>query len=173
MNLRSLKQFMIGVVFTFISVNFLQAHTYYEGLTDISVNPAEQRIEIVHRFTTHDLEILLSEKFDSRISADQKSYLKYIKQYIEEQFSISLKQTKLKINWVGVDNGVSETVIYQTVSKMESLSGMRVTNKILIGFFPEQINRTNYNDGQLIGTLIFDSNNQTRKIEMTMPIKFK
>ena len=151
------------------------AHTYYEGFSELSVNVVKQRIEIVHHFTTHDLEILLSEKYNQRVSADRANYSKFLKNYIKDTFSLSLNSKELKIKWAGLDNGISETVIYQTVEKEDkqqnvSLLNIIVKNQILIGFYPEQINRTNYKDNSvlnspLFGTLIFNDNERIKKIQ--------
>ena len=160
-----LSRFLTGLVIIVSLSIRVQAHTYYEGITDISVNTSKGRVEIVHRYTTHDIEILLSEKFDNRITTDQLNYSKYLKQYIQDNFSLMKNKNILKIEWVGIENGINETVIYQTISGLESLSGVAVKNGILTGFFPEQINRTNFDDGKLSGTLIFDINNHSQLIE--------
>ena len=147
----------------------LQAHTYYEGFSDIRVNVAKQRIEIVHHFTTHDLEVLLSEKFNKRVSADRPNYPKLLKLYVNDTFQLSLNNKLLDIKWSGIENGVSETVIYQTVENVTSLNNVKVTNRVLIDFYPEQINRSNYEDASqsnkiLSGTLIFNRNNESKII---------
>lgn len=153
-----IKGLMLVSLISFLSS--VQAHTYYEGFTEISVNTVKHRIEVVHNYTTHDLEILLSEKFNQRISADRDNYLKYLKRYIQETFTLSKDGKNLVLTWSGIENGIAETEIYQTVNNVESLLNVKITNKILIGFFPAQVNRTNYNDTSdpkniLSGTLIF------------------
>ena len=145
------------------------SHTYYEGFSDIRVNVVKERIEIIHHFTTHDLEILLSKKFNERVSADRPNYLKHLKNYINENFKLSLNNEPLKIQWSGIENGINETVIYQAIEKIKSLNNIKVTNQVLISFYPEQINRVNYKDASvenkiLSGTLIFDENKRVQII---------
>ena len=140
------------------------AHTYYEGLTDMNVNISEDRTEIVHRFTTHDLEIFLSKKLNRKITADTPSYSDYIEQYIKQSFTLKKEESALKVEWIGIENGISETIIYQVVSGLTNLSGIVVRNEILTGFYPKQVNRTNYKDQRLVGTLIFENGN-SQKIE--------
>jgi len=142
----------------------VNAHTYYQGITDISINKSEQRIEIVHRFTTHDLEILLSEKYNKKITADLADYSKYLKKYIQNSFELKKRRSLLKLEWIGIENGINETIIYQTVLGLNDLSKIIVNNYILTDFYPEQVNRVNYSDDRLSGTLIFDAKDQTQQI---------
>jgi len=145
--------------------NSSTAHTYYEGLTDISVNRSKQRTEIIHRLTTHDIEVLLSEKFNQRISADQSSYEQFVRQYVEQHFSLITNKKNIPLEWVGIENGVNETVVYQTKEKLIDLLGIQVKNTLLTELFSEQVNRTNYDDGKTSGTLIFDSQHQSFSIK--------
>lgn len=157
-------RFFCGLFFLSAQSFIVNAHTYYEGLTDIKVNISERRVEIVHRFTTHDLEIFLSKNLNKSITADAPRYSGYLEQYINQSFTLKKEESILKLEWVGIENGISETIIYQVVSGLTDLSGVEVKNKILTGFYPKQVNRINYKDQKLSGTLIFEKGG-TQKIK--------
>jgi len=150
------KSFCGGVCLYFLSNLPLLGHSYFEGITDIETNTRKNRIEVVHRYTTHDLEILLSSKYHQKILADQANYKQYLQQYLSQKFSLSIGHKPINLYWVGIENGITETVIYQMSSGLFPLLGVRVHNEILTDFFPEQLNRVNFKDSEVTGTLIFN-----------------
>ncbi len=150
------KPFRFLVLFYLLMGGVSQAHSYFEGLTDILINQNKNRLEVVHRYITHDLEVLLSERFDRQISADQDEFEVYLEKYINQNFYLELNKEKISLTWLGVEKGISETLIYQMNESITQLIGIEVHNEILTDFFPQQINRTNFKDGSISGTLIFN-----------------
>lgn len=141
------------------------AHTYYQGLTDITVNKKENQIEIVHHFTTHDLENYLSDTSNQRIQADRSNYELLIKHYFAKAFQLAKLDQPITLEWVGMENGVNETVVYQVISGLHTLDGISIRNEVLMDYFPRQLNRVNYDDGELSGTLIFDGKAASQTIK--------
>jgi len=141
-----------------INSSCLLAHNYFEGFVDLQINSHKNRLEIVHRYTTHDLEIVLTKKYAKKITADQDDFNFYLKKYINDQFYLVKNKHKIELEWVGNENGISETSIYQMNSSSRNLSGMILHNQVLTDFFSHQVNRVNYKDSEIRGTLIFTTN---------------
>lgn len=148
-----------------VCANPLGAHTFFEGLTEISYNERTNSMEIIHHYTTHDFEVLLAEKYQQKVSADQNNYEALLRRYTNQHFSMVKDKVPLKINWVGIEAGINETVIYQEIPGLKSLNLIAITNQMLTDFFPAQINRVNYAMPGAKGTLIFTEGN----IRHTLP----
>ncbi len=149
----------------------LSAHTFFEGLTEISYNARTDSTEIIQRYTTHDFEVLLAEKNQQKVSADQNDYENLLRRYTNRHFSLVKYQTPLKINWIGIEAGINETVIYQEIPGLKSLNQLTITNQMLIDFFPAQLNRVNYSMPDAKGTLIFTEDNTRQALPALNPSK--
>lgn len=137
------------------------SHTFFVGTTDISVNKFTQNTEIVHRFTSHDVEVLLSDLHQQRISADSEQYLTLFKSYIEQHFSLKNQDgASITIEWIGIEPGINETFVYQEITKRTKLLGITVNHQLLTDFFPQQKNRLNYESLNIKGSLLFDAAHQ-------------
>ena len=135
------------------------SHTFFVGTTDIAVNPYTGNTEIIHRFTSLDLETLLSDRYQLRISADSDQYQKLVKQYVENGFSLTEQDgTVIAISWIGIDPGINDTYIYQEVTAHTVLKGIMINHQLLTDYFPNQKNRLNYQSAKIKGSLLFDGN---------------
>lgn len=134
------------------------SHTFFVGTTDISVNKFTHSTEIIHRFTSHDVEALLSDLHQQRISADSQQYLILLKSYVEQHFSLKDQHGEpITVDWIGIDPGINDTFIYQEIPQRTKLQGVSVTHQLLTDFFPKQKNRINYESQSIKGSLLFDA----------------
>ena len=134
------------------------SHTFFVGTTDISVNKYTGNTEIIHRFTSHDVEALLSDLHQQRISADSEQYLTLLKTYVEQHFSLKGQDGKsLTIEWIGIDPGINDTFIYQEIPRRTKIQGVTISHQLLTDFFPKQKNRLNYESLTIKGSLLFDA----------------
>jgi hypothetical protein len=135
------------------------AHTFFVGSTEILVNEHTKSVEVIHRFTSHDLELLLSDKHQVSVDADSQAYIKMVRDYVMNGFSLSDKNGKqLPLVLVGVEAGINETFIYQEVAGVTRIEGVVVAHRLLTDYFPNQKNRVNYKSKNVKGSLLFDNN---------------
>lgn len=154
--------------FLFFSLS-VNAHTFHEGMSSLTVNEKTGNLEIVHRFTTHDLIVMLSKITNTQVRLDDKNYETLLINYWEKHFSISQSNKNLTIDWIGIDKGINETTIYQEIKQINSLKNIKVSNNLLIDFYSQQINRLNYDDeAELKGTLIFRQGETVHFIKLVL-----
>jgi len=135
------------------------AHTFFVGSTEILVNEHTKSVEVIHRFTSHDLEALLSDKHQVRVDADSQEYVKMVRDYVMAGFSLSDKTgNKLPLVLVGIEAGINETFIYQEVEGVTNIEGVIVAHRLMTDYFPNQKNRVNYESKAVKGSLLFDNN---------------
>jgi hypothetical protein len=130
-------------------------HDHYQGLTRISYNQKSQKLEIIHRFTTHDLETIISKINGVDVSYKKKKFPKLVKQYFNKKFSIWKDNTPIKLTMIGAEPGEKTTVVYQIVEGVKQVTGLTIYNNLFIEYFPKQINLLNYQDATTQGTMIF------------------
>ncbi|MGK5024547.1 DUF6702 family protein [Janthinobacterium sp. RB2R34] len=136
------------------------AHNYHMGIADISYNPASGSTEIVHTYTGHDVEALLTQVYQRQFDLGQKDSEAALRRYVEKQFYIlGANGKRLHLDWVGIKVNADNVVIFQEIPRTRLASGARIHNQLLTDFLPSQRNTLNVQDGEKIQTLFFDQKN--------------
>jgi hypothetical protein len=140
------------------------AHTYFFGLTDLQVNPKTGQAEIIHQFTSHDVEHVLLEFYlqDSQYSPAQ--YEHALKNYVDKHFQLNKAGKTIELAWLGYELVDGKVMIYQESTTQVNLDQVQVTQTMLIKYYPNQINTVNYKLNQIKGSLTFDRNKQSARI---------
>lgn len=136
------------------------AHNYHMGIADISYNPASGSTEIVHTYTGHDVEALLTQVYQRQFDLGQKDSEAALRRYVEKQFYIvGANGRRLRLDWVGIKVNADNVVIFQEIPRTRLAPGARIHNQLLSDFLPSQRNTLNVQDGEKIQTLFFDQKN--------------
>jgi len=141
------------------------AHKYFFGLTELSVNPKNQNLEIIHQFTAHDIENAIAELTQEHFSPEHAQYDSYIKNYFDEHFQLILNNEKITLSWVGLELNKGKVIIYQEAVFKNKLAGIVVKNDLLVDTYIKQVNTVNYQDSVLRGSLTFTQSNKVATIE--------
>ena len=144
------------------------AHRYFFGLTDLSVNPRTNNIEVIHQLTAHDLDNAIAEQRQIHFSPEHPEYEQLIQTYVEAHFKIvdvqSGKHQEIKLNWIGLEIAKGHVYIYQEANFENFLTGLVVKNDLLVDTYPKQVNTVNYKDNLISGSLTFSTSVKTAKI---------
>lgn len=136
------------------------AHNYHMGIADISYNAATGSTEIVHTYTGHDVEALLTQVYQRRYDLGQKDSEAALRRYVEKQFYIlGANGKRLRLEWVGIRVNADNVVIFQEIERTRLSPGARIHHQLLTDFLPGQRNTLNVQDGEKIQTLFFDQKN--------------
>ena len=136
------------------------AHNFHMGIADISYNAASGSTEVVHTYTGHDVEALLTQLYQRQFDLGQEASEAALRRYVDQQFYILAPGGKrLRLNWVGMKVNADNVVIFQEIEHTRLVAGTRIHNQLLTDFLPGQRNTLNVQDGGKIQTLMFDSRN--------------
>ena len=141
------------------------AHKYFFGLTDLTLNPKTQQLEIIHQLTAHDLENALAEISQEHFSPAHPDYETYIKNYVSKHFKLSYHQSEIKISWVGLELVKDKIVIYQEAPFKNNLNSLVVKNSLLVDTYSKQVNTLNYQGTEIKGSLTFTESEKVATIE--------
>ncbi|XPF92690.1 DUF6702 family protein [Colwellia sp. RE-S-Sl-9] len=141
------------------------AHSYFFGITDLTLNESSKKIEIIHQFTAHDFENAISELKQINFSPEHKQYEAFIQEYVEKHFTLSFANQELKLNFIGIEVKRGNIFIYQEVGFKNYLPGLLVKNDLLVNTYPKQINTLNFQDSTIEGSLTFTASQTIVKID--------
>lgn len=141
----------------------VSAHTFFEGLVSVDVNPRSQHLEIVHSYTAHDLTALLMEQTQLAINLEHPEHEALLRAYVEQHFVLRASGKKLALEWVGIRLTPQSIEIYQELSAPPPLSSIEVQNDVLRSALQQQINRVNFSQGACRGSLVFDRDTAKRQ----------
>jgi hypothetical protein len=135
------------------------AHRYFFGLTELSVNPKTNNIEVIHQLTAHDIDNAIAEQQQILFSPEHPEYEKLIQNYVEAHFQLIDHQENekhiIKLNWIGLETAKGNVYIYQETNFENFLSGIVVKNDLLVDTYPKQVNTVNYKVEENMGSLTF------------------
>lgn len=134
---------------------FASAHKYFFGLTELSVNPNNQTIEVIHQFTAHDLENAIAQLKQEHFSPEHPKYDFYIKEYFNQHFQLTVGNEPLSLTWVGLELNKGKVLVYQEALFKNKLAGLVVKNDLLVDTYAKQVNTVNYQDSVIKGSLTF------------------
>jgi hypothetical protein len=141
-----------------------RAHRQHTALSDVSWNPREGRIEIVHRAFAHDVEVAVARAFrrpGAPLQSDED--LARAALYVEERFAAAASEGEdLALATVGAELEGEFVYIYQEVQIPEPPQQLGVKNLILGDAFSDQVNFVNVDLWDDMRTLIFRGNGRMR-----------
>ena len=143
----------------------IQAHSYFFGLTEFSINNKTKKLEIIHQFNDHHLENAIAEQRQVNFSPEHPHYENFIRHYFEENFSLLYNGLRVKTNWVGIEISHGNIIVYQEIASEKFLPGLVVKNSLLIDTYVKQINTLNYQYADHKKSLTFSSAKQILEIE--------
>lgn len=152
-----------GALVSLLFASTASAHTFFEGLVSVDVNPRSKHLEIVHSYTAHDLTALLMEQTQLAINLEHPEHEALLRDYIEQHFVLRANGKKLALEWVGIRVTPQTIEIYQELSAPPPLGSIEVQNDVLRSALQQQINRVNFSQGACRGSLVFDRDTAKRQ----------
>lgn len=157
-----------GALASLLAASTASAHTFFEGLVSVDVNPRSKHVEIVHSYTAHDLTALLMEQTQLAINLEHPEHEALLRDYIEQHFVLRANGKKLELAWVGIRLTPQTIEIYQELSAPPPLGSIEVQNDVLRSALQQQINRVNFSQGECRGSVVFDRDSAKRQ-QLTAP----
>ncbi|WP_206486483.1 DUF6702 family protein [Thalassotalea sp. G2M2-11] len=140
------------------------AHRYFFGLTELSVNPNHQTLEVIHQFTAHDIENAIAEIKQENFSPEHKHYDSYIRNYFNQHFKLLMNNENIELDWVGLEVNQGKIYVFQEAVFKNNLAGLVVKNDLLVDTYTKQVNTVNYQDSVINGSLTFTGSKKVATI---------
>ena len=132
------------------------AHNFHMGIADISYNAASGSTEVVHTYTGHDVEALLTNLYQRQFDLSNPEDEAVLRKYLEKRFALlGADKAPLAIKWIGLAAGPQSVVVYQEIENTPLSSATMIEDEVMIDFLPDQINTVNINEGGTVRSLSF------------------
>jgi len=155
---RFITLFFIG------AVTSVTAHTYFFGVSDLSINAKSQHIEIIHQFTAHDIENAIAQIQNTHFSPEHPQYDTYIKNYFDQNFQLQKDQKTIKLTWIGFEVKLGKLIAYQESVQKITLKNLVVINTLLVDIYNKQLNTVNFQYQGIQKSLTFTQSQRMHKI---------
>ena len=122
------------------------AHKYYVSVSDITYSESSASLQIISRYFTDDLDMLLGERYgiEARLMADDEpaSSEAYLKKYLAGKFRVYINGKLTAFEFLGKEYDNDLTKCYMEIPgvSMDSVKSIRVESEVLYDLFEDQQN---------------------------------
>jgi len=161
--MKSFKLLLFTILIPLVA--FTSAHKFYVSVTQVEYVKEKQSLQLITRIFIDDLEDLLRQRYDDKITLSPKNSEQtidtYIVKYLKSKIEININNAPVSFTFIGKEYEDDIVYCYMEVSDVASISSFEITNKILFDVFDEQQNivRTNINSKNK--SFMLTSNNET------------
>ncbi|WP_157207724.1 DUF6702 family protein [Mariniflexile maritimum] len=133
---------------------FTLAHKYYVSVTQIDFMPEKQSVQITSRIFIDDLENLLRERYDKKITLAIKNEMpttdRVIERYLKEKIKIKINGNSVNLNYIGKEYDTDIVKCYLEIEGIKTIETIEISNQVLFDMFDDQQNiiKTNINKRQ-------------------------
>lgn len=127
----------------------LFAHRFYVSIADLTYNASKNRIQGSIKLTAHDVEDVLSEKFERKIDLEQESDSSevgiYFKSYLAANFKLYSGEIQANPHYLGKEINVRQDLyVHFFFSNITNPKAITIFNTLLFERFQEQQNIVHY-----------------------------
>lgn len=123
----------------------VRAHGIHAAFTVVEHNPRTSALEVIHRMYTQDVEIALTAREGRLIALESEPDAeRLVANYLASRFSMTtLSGDAISLDWIGMRLQVDMVFAYQEAPEPLGMTGLSITDSILMEAHPGQINTVN------------------------------
>lgn len=132
------------------------AHKYFFSTSELTFDKSSSNLEFVLELTTHDLEYVLTRRYDKKINFDNQKDKQILKEYILSKIKLKYNAQLINFDYVGeeIDHKVSSIYLEAKINNFQP-ELLQITNQLFFDVYPNQINLVNANINDKITSLSF------------------
>jgi len=119
-------------------------HPIHVSVTDVTYNPENQSLEIIHKIFIDDFENAVERRYGIKLGLGTEKLSPHadslVQVYMREQFNISLNGKPANFEYVGQETDYEAIWIYQEIRNAEGLELLKVKDEVLFDLFDDQRN---------------------------------
>lgn len=119
-------------------------HPFYISVTEVTLNNADQTLEVSCKLFADDLEQVLEKnnhaELDITTGRDKASFDRMIPAYIKNHLSLVIDGKPRPLSYIGFETEKESAYCYFQVDHVASLKKLDITNTLLHDFTADQIN---------------------------------
>ncbi|MFT6092791.1 MAG: hypothetical protein ACJA2Q_000680 [Pseudohongiellaceae bacterium] len=148
------------------------AHEQKTAVTRIVFNPANENIEVMHRFLVHDAEHAAAKVFGvGQNLLESAESRELFSSYVINRFSIEAELASgeviaIALNYVGAEVDGQFLWVYQETSIIDSIESFTMVNMALRDVWPDQSNLVNVDREGEVYSVLFDGGAQVKRLSL-------
>lgn len=132
-------------LFLLIPLSAASPHKYYVSTADIYFSPDKERLQLVVRVFTDDLQLALSTHAEEKVTLDpnnvsEETLETIMSQYFKENFFFHNTSDKTIFSFVGWEYKQDKTFLYATYKRIGLSDNLSWSNTFLMDVLPDQKN---------------------------------
>lgn len=145
------------------------AHRLHAAITTVLFNDRTERIEVMHRYFSHDAEHLLRKLGGDADIVDSEAARRGFSHYVHERFGLYSEDGQLNLKLIGVELDGDFLWVYQSAPLPQPpLTSLTIEHNVLRELWEQQTNTVNVETRERIQTLTFGRDQNFRQ-RVTVP----
>ena len=144
------------------------AHKFYVSTTNMEYVPEKKSLQIISKLFIDDLENVLKERYDKKVSlATNKERAQdetYLKEYVLKKMKIWLDGEEVAIKYIGRKYEIDLVKIYLEVTPIKDFDTLEMENSLLFDLTDEQQNIVHLKRGKSRKSMIMNSDHPKRML---------
>ena len=135
---------LLLLILVFPLCAFTAMHKYYISVTQIDYLQEKQSVQITSRIFIDDFENLLKERYDERVTLEDKDESStidvYIDKYLNEKIKIKINGKDTNMIFIGKEYDADIIKCYLEIQSIKKIESFEISNQVLFDLFDEQQN---------------------------------
>ncbi|PRP68041.1 DUF6702 family protein [Nonlabens agnitus] len=145
-----------------------QYHKYYLSVSNVKYNEKSKALQMVSRFFIDDLEDVLNERMDKKVTLGNPDGLEELKpilnRYINSRLRVKADGTTTDPTVIGAEYDADQIIIYIELPAAKQPKTVEVSYKALFELFPEQKNLVHFKMGSQRKSLLNSMDTPTDRV---------
>jgi hypothetical protein len=153
-------------------MSLMHLHPLHVSMTNVTINAAEQKVEVTYQIHTDDFTLLFFHLFEKMITPVKETdftatELTMIDSYLERRFILTTGKDTLKLNYIRKDQNEDTLWLYYSGNLgNQKISNLSVTNQLLLDLYEDQTNLVIFSDGRVEQGLTFNTKIHRSEIDL-------
>ena len=139
-----MKKYIFILSIALLTLTSAKAHKFYVSVTVVEYIEEKQTVQIITKLFIDDIERLIRERYDEKITLAEKNEPEiidyYVDRYLKEKLTININNSPVILNFIGKEYEDDIMVCYLEIEEVSSLNEFEIENKVFFELFEDQQN---------------------------------
>jgi len=163
---------MLFIQLGIVWMTLINLHPLHVSMTNITINDAEQKVDVTYQLHTDDFTLLFFHLFEKMIAPVKEveftaAELNMMDSYLERRFFLTSDTDTLQLHYVKKDQNDDTLWLYYSGSLGKGkINSLTVTNQLLLDLYEDQTNLVILSNGKIEQGLTFNSKTHQSEIDL-------
>lgn len=139
------------------------AHKFYVSTTHVEYVPEKQSVQLITKLFIDDIEDVLQERYDKKLSLATKKERPqdetYLKEYVQKKLVVYLDGKEVALTYIGREYDIDMVKVYLEAKPVSPFKTIEIDNQLLFDLTDEQQNITHVKYGDQRKSIVSNVDN--------------